>query len=182
MAERELTLEEERFQEEAAHEKRRALSPQRSKMPTKYKVLLIVVGLLLMAVLRTGFVFIVIAMLPSVVAYYVDVGKHRYLFRTICACNLAGLFPILGIMLRKGPSNGVLQSIMGEAGNWFMIYGFSLFGWLLMEICPIFAAVLVRSFHQAQAARIERFQKKIESEWGAEVLTVTQNIIEETEE
>jgi 1,4-dihydroxy-2-naphthoate octaprenyltransferase len=68
---------------------KKASSNQRNKMKLKHRILLILISLVLMGVLRTGFMFILIGLLPSVVAYYMDVSAERYSFKTIFACNLS---------------------------------------------------------------------------------------------
>ncbi len=144
-------------------------TPRRPKMRFKYKLLLIVSSLLMMGFLRTGFVFVVIAMLPSIVAYYFDVSKQRYLFRAIFCSNLSGLLPFIGELLRHGPSSGTLQKIMESAHSWLIIYGAAMMGLLLVRVCPILAQMMISGHHRAQLARFERLQKRIENEWGPEV-------------
>ena len=146
--------------------------PKRLKMRFKHKLMLYLVCLGLMAVLRTGFLFVIMALLPTIVAYYTDTSKERYAFKTIFAMNLAGLLPSLGRMLRVGASSALLQSTMGDATNWLMIYGAAMVGWLLVEICPMIAQVLIIGLHQTQIGRLEKVKKKIETEWGAEVMQV----------
>ncbi len=118
--------------------------PRRQKMRFKYKLLLIVSSLAMMGLLRTGFMFVIIAMLPSIVAYYFDVTKQRYLFRSIFASNLSGLLPFIGQLLQHGPSsNGVLQKVMGSSFTWFMVYGAAMMGWLLVKVCPLIAQMMI---------------------------------------
>jgi hypothetical protein len=148
--------------------------PRRPKMRFKYKLLLIVSSLLMMGLLRTGFMFVIIAMLPSIVAYYFDVTRQRYLFRAIFSSNLSGLLPYIGQLLQHGPSNGTLQNIMGSSRSWIIIYGAALMGWLLIKICPLIAQMMISGYHQSQLTRFERLQKRIESEWGPEVTQFSQ--------
>ncbi len=170
MANETSTMQEEHVAAEIARETKQAMTRRRGKMSGKYKALLIITSLLMMGVLRTGFIFVIIAMLPAVVAYYIDITAERHRFKTIFACNLCGVLPYIEKMLYAGPSSAVLQSIMGNVTNWMLIFGSALVGWLLSELCPMVAQVLVASMHQAQISRIERMQKKIESEWGPEVM------------
>lgn len=141
----------------------------RPKMRFKYKLLLIIISIVMMGLLRTGFMFVIIGLLPSIVAHYFDITKHRYLFRTIFASNMTGILPFIGQLLQHGPSNGALQKIMGSGFAWFIIYGSALIGWMLVKICPMIAQVGIAGYHQSQLARFERLQKRIESEWGPEV-------------
>jgi hypothetical protein len=123
----------------------------------------------MMAFLRTGFVFFVIGMLPAVVAYYMDVSKYRYTFKSVFAANLSGMMPYITKLLAAGPSSTVLQEIMGNATNWGIIYGSALVGLVLVKACPILAQAMVAGMHQTQTARCEWLQRKLENEWGPEV-------------
>ncbi|MES2983823.1 MAG: hypothetical protein V4735_01385 [Pseudomonadota bacterium] len=139
------------------------------KMRRKHKLLLILFSLLMMGLLKTGFVFFVIGMMPCVVAYYMDVSKHRYMFKSVFNANLAGMMPSIVKMIHAGPSSVLLQEIMGNSTNWFIIYGAAFMGWLLVKVCPMVAQVMVMGLHQSQVARYEGLQRKIETEWGPEV-------------
>ncbi|MDX2095855.1 MAG: hypothetical protein SFW64_07970 [Alphaproteobacteria bacterium] len=141
----------------------------RGKMRGKNKLLLILFSLMMMGLLRTGFVFFVIGMLPCIVAYYMDVSKHQYTFKSVFAANLAGMMPFITRIIHAGPSSSLLQEIMGNSTSWIIIYGSALIGWLLVKACPVLAQILVTGVHQTQFSRYDRLQKKLESEWGDEV-------------
>ncbi len=163
------TMEEERLAEQRTREVQEKMVKKGDKMRFKHKLMLIVLSLTLMVLLRTGFMFVIIGILPAVVAYYVDVTAERYAFKTILAANLCGIMPFLEKMLITGPSSAVLQSIMGDAINWLIIYGSAMMGWLLVQICPSLAQTMVIGFHQSQVSRITHLQTKIVGEWGKEV-------------
>jgi hypothetical protein len=152
-----------------AENKPTADKPTRRKMGFMRKLMLIVFSLVAMAVLRSGFIFFLIGMLPSVVIYYLDQSEQRYAFRTILYCNLAGMLPYVGKMLRYGPTSGVLNDIMGTASTWLIVYGSALMGGILISLTPMIAGVMIGRLHQTQINRLVRNQKRIEQEWGKEV-------------
>jgi hypothetical protein len=139
------------------------------RMSFKNKFLLITFSLVMMGLLRTGFVFFVIGMMPSIVAYYMDVTKHRYIFRTIFAANMSGMLPFITKLIERGPSGAFLEEVMGDMTTWIIIYGSAFIGWLLVKTCPIFAQIMVIGVHQTQIMRYQWLQKQIEGEWGTEV-------------
>ena len=139
------------------------------KMGTKYRIFLIVFSLTMMALLRTGFVFFIIGMLPCIVAYYMDVTKNRHMFKSVFAANFSGIMPYVTRIISMNPSSVLLQEIMGDASTWVIIYGSAFLGWLLVKMCPIVAQLMVAAVHQTQIMRYELLQKKLESEWGEEV-------------
>lgn len=139
------------------------------KMRFKHKLMLIIFSLVMMGLLRTGFVFFVIGMLPCIVAYYMDVTRYQYTFKSIFAANMSGMMPYITEIIANGPSSTLLQETMGSATTWIVIYGSAFAGWLLVQICPMFAQILVVGVHQTQRSHYDRLQKKLESEWGPEV-------------
>lgn len=146
-----------------------AAAPARRKMSFKYKLLLIVFSLLAMAFLRTGFVFIVIGMLPSIVIYYFDQSRHRFTFKTIFYCNMAGMLPYVAKLLRYGPTSMALQEVMQSPTTWLTIFGAAGMGGLLINITPQIAQMIIGGMHGTQVAHLRRAQKKLEQEWGKEV-------------
>lgn len=148
---------------------------RRQKMRFKHKLMLIIFSLVMMGLLRTGFMFFVIGMLPTVVAYLYDITKQKYLFRSIFASNLTGILPFIGELLQNGPSNNaVLQKVMSAEFTWIIIYGSAFIGWLLVKVCPMIAQMFIVGYNQSLLERYENLQKRIESEWGVEVTQFNQ--------
>jgi hypothetical protein len=143
--------------------------PGRPKMRRRNKILLVLLSLVLMGVFRTGFLFIIISMMPSIVTYYMDMSRRRYTYKTIFACNLSGLMPFIGKMISEGPTSSTMQEVMGNAHNWFIIYGAALIGLMMVRIAPAIAYAMISGFHSTQVARLTQNQKRIENEWGPEV-------------
>lgn len=141
----------------------------RRKMGFKYKLLLIVSTLLIMAFLRIGFVFYLVGMLPSIIAYYLDQSQHRYSFKTIFCCNLSGMLPFLARMFYYGPTSTTLQETTGNFYTWMIVFGAAGIGIMINAIGPMIARSMICKLHESQVARLQRSQKKIESEWGREV-------------
>ncbi len=139
------------------------------KMSFKHKFILITFSMVMMVLLRTGFVFFIIGMLPCIVAYYMDVSKKRYTFQSVFAANLSGMMPYITRMIHEHASSSTMSEIMGNGTNWVIIYGSAMIGWMLVKTCPIAAHAMVLGMHQTQLKRFDWLQKKLESEWGEEV-------------
>lgn len=133
-------------------------------------IILLVISIpLLVVLLRTATIFLALALLPAIVAYYVDRSATRYIFHTVFACNLAASLPALGRIIKNGISDTEVQAVMNDGINWLIIYGAAGFGWLLVYSAPVFAKGLINVMHQRKISRLERTQKRIISEWGSEV-------------
>lgn len=142
---------------------------KRGKMSFISKLLLILFSLFLMALLRTGFLFVVIGLLPSIVIYFIDRSLPQYTFKTVFACNLSAMMPSIVAMLTSGPNSTVLQGIMSDALNWFAIYSAAIGGMMLIQIMPMVARNVIATLHQTQISRLNQNQQRIEKEWGQEV-------------
>lgn len=150
-------------------ESKKSGSDTRKGMSKKWKFLLILFTLVSMAFLRTGFVFILIAMLPSIVIYYLDQSNQRYVFRSIFYSNCSGLLPYIAQLIKWGPTSGNLQEIMYSSTTWIVIYGAAFIGYLLTIVAPLMAQAMIGSLNQTQVRGLQRAQKKIEKEWGHEI-------------
>ncbi len=139
------------------------------KMKLKHKLLLIITCLFMMVFLRTGFIFVIIAMMPAIVTYYIDRSPRPHLFKSVFALNLSGLLPFVGRMLVEGPMSALIP-IMQSVDTWIVIYGAALTGYLMVAAAPLVAHVLISRFQAGQVEQIESSLKKIEREWGAEVM------------
>ncbi|MFZ4124729.1 MAG: hypothetical protein ACOYJ2_01485 [Rickettsiales bacterium] len=139
------------------------------KRSKKLAFALIIISIFLIIFMRTGFVFFIMAILPSIVAYYLDRTAQRYTFHTVFACNLAGTLPFIGQIIKNGAAQAEIQVVMGDTLNWLIIYAAAGFGWLLVYAAPAFAQGFINILHKNQITRLERMQNRIISEWGKEV-------------
>jgi hypothetical protein len=130
---------------------------------------LIIVSVFMVAFLRTGFIFFILAILPSVVAFYIDRSYTRSTFHTVFACNLSGALPFLARILKNGAAQAEIQVVMSDPLNWMIIYASAGFGWLLVYAAPTFAQGFINMLHQNQIRRLDRMQRRIINEWGKEV-------------
>lgn len=138
---------------------------------------MIVISVILIGVMRTGYIFFILAMMPSIVSSFLDRSASRSTFHTVFACNLAGTLPFMGQIIKNAGSHAEIENVMGDAFNWLIIYAAAGFGWLLVFAAPAFALGFINMLHQGQIARLERMQRKIVAEWGPEVENI--NLIQE---
>ena len=138
-------------------------------MRTINKIFLIIISVLMMAVLRTGFVFVVIALLPAIVAYFMDRSRYLHIFKCVFCFNLSAVIPSISKLLVAGPSNFLINELMGDTLNWMLIYGAALMGLMLVNMMSSLAQVMVSTFHKNHVVNLNNNQKKIEQEWGHEV-------------
>ncbi|MBN8542878.1 MAG: hypothetical protein J0M34_01280 [Alphaproteobacteria bacterium] len=153
----------------AKKKKDQAAQANIEKRSKRLSFALIILSIFLIAFMRTGFVFFILSILPSIVAYYLDRSAQRYTFHTVFACNLAGTLPFVGQIIKNGAAQAEIQIVMGDTLNWLIIYAAAGFGWLLVYAAPAFAQGFINVLHENQIARLQRMQDRIISEWGKEV-------------
>lgn len=144
-------------------------------------VLLIIVSLMLIVMLQFGFIFLLLALLPSIAAYFVDTDPSRPAFRTVFAANLAATLPSLTPMFKSGLKfkHYEVGGIIGDPKVWMLIYGSAAAGWCIIFICRQIARTMLAFQYEFRAASLERAQARLVDEWGTQVRQLTE--VAETE-
>ena len=122
-----------------------------------------------MFLLKTTTIFVIMGMLPAIVAYYADVSKNMLYFRSLAACNLAGIMPFAADMIARGNTSSGFISIATDPITWLTIFGSAGVGALLVSACPMIARIFLDITQQGRIAGIEMKQRRIVEEWGIEV-------------
>lgn len=145
----------------------------KKKGGTKTLLLITVTCLITIGIFKTGFIFFVIGLLPSIVAYYLDVGRSRTTFHTVFACNMSGLLPYITKLINNSSTGGgYVTELMSDPLNWLQIYAAAGFGWLLVFATPLFAQFIISMFNTGQIARFQSMQDRIIKDWGPEVANI----------
>ena len=143
-----------------------------NKTPLRTKILLVLGGMAMIATFHAGFIFFVVAIMPAIVACYLDRSRSHSSYHTILACNLSGVLPFMFDILEQGRSNSVITEMMGDISTWAVVYGAAGFGCLLTYATPVLGQALINGFHQAQIMRYEGLQKRLIEDWGPEVSNI----------
>lgn len=147
-----------------------ATKQKNAKKQAKRKAswILIYVGSLVLAVFLKGmFLFILLGMLPSIVAHIADTSKHREVYRCVFTCNLSGMLPYLSLMLNISIDDSMM--LLADPHRWFVIYSFAGIGWLLVWLMPYCAEIITELSHNGRIAQLENIQRKLIDEWGQEI-------------
>ena len=142
--------------------------------PSESKLLkpgLIVASLILILVLQLGFIFILIALLPAMVAYFIDRSPHKSEFRVILICNMTATLPSLSPMV-----NAAIQMkridilpVMTDPITWLIIYSGAAAGWCLIFLCRFIARFLITIYFEYRINSLQRLQAKLVKEWGEQI-------------
>lgn len=139
--------------------------------------LLVIVSIMLIVMLQFGFIFLVIALLPSIAAYYADSDPTRTTFRTIFACNLAATIPTLTPIFSSGLKfkHYNVESIMANPKVWMMVYSGAAAGWCIIYLFRYVARLFLTFQYGYRASSLERAQKRLLEEWGDTIRESTED-------
>ncbi len=130
--------------------------------------LMIIVCILLIGLLQLGFIFLILALLPSITAYFIDEDYYRINFRTIFACNLAATIPTITPMFISGLKlkHFDIGAVIGNPQVWLFIYSGAAIGWCMIYISGHLARVFLDIQYKFRSAALEKSQAKLLEEWG----------------
>lgn len=117
-----------------------------------------------------SFLFLAFAMLPAFGAYLIDRNPNNCLTRSVGFLNFAGAWPFL-LQLWTG-SNSLIQSvkILTDPYAWLMIYSAAALGWLFYLGFPSLGLAFQDYSAEQRAKSLRIARKKLEVEWGDEVM------------
>lgn len=146
--------------------------------------LMVIVCILLIGILQLGFIFLLIAMLPSIAAYFVDEDYDLATFRTIFACNLAATLPTLTPIFISGLKlkHYDIGSIIGNPHVWLFIYSGAGIGWCMIHFGSQIAHVILEIQYKFRTASLEKAQARILEEWGDNVKQIPEKKPAKTKE
>jgi hypothetical protein len=133
--------------------------------------LMIVVGAAAIVLLQFGFIFLLLALLPSFMASYVDTEAGKPAFKTVFACNLAATLPYLVPMLEAGVKlrHYDTSAILDNPSTWLFVYSGAAAGWCLIYLCRFIARFVVMMMYEYNIAMLEAQQKRLLEEWGQQI-------------
>lgn len=114
-------------------------------------------------------VFFVVAMIPTLVAFFVDHEKRKMSAYSIGALNLAATLSYLVQIWSNGHDMSVTMQYLVNPTTLMIIYACSWVGWVLHFFIPPFIAEFVRKNGERRLNKIKQQQKKIIEEWGEAV-------------
>lgn len=132
-------------------------------------LLMIVTGIVAAVTIKLGVFILFAGMLPTIVVYETDNTRHKHVFSTVAAFNLAGVFPDLMQVFIEGGTFSMLKIKLMDPYVWLVMYGSAALGWCMVWLCPIIAAATLEGIYSGRIVHLEKLQKKSEEEWGEEV-------------
>ncbi|HLF58701.1 MAG TPA: hypothetical protein VI732_03640 [Alphaproteobacteria bacterium] len=109
---------------------------------------------------------VLLGMIPTAVALFVDRSPHKSAAICVAGLNFAGVAPFVAILWR-GP-NTLYHSIsmLGDVYTWLAMYGAAAIGWILNLGLQPLAASMLRIRGAQQIASLRAQQAKLREDWG----------------
>jgi len=114
-------------------------------------------------------ILLAVGMVPTVVAYIVDLSPGRYACRCVAPLNLAGVFPYLMKLWNSGHTISGAFKIAADPTAWLVMFAAAGLGWLMFTGVPGVAAA-VQSFNAKRTVEsLKERQRALVEEWGKSV-------------
>ncbi len=133
------------------------------------KLVLIFGSIAAIVFLQYTYIFFLVGMLPTIVAYIVDQHSHRPIFKIVCAMNLSGVFPYIFNIAARGNSFDSVTTSIGDPIVWLVMYSAASMGWVLVWASPHIALLFLKGIYAGQSMRLESTQQKLLDEWGQDI-------------
>tara|TARA_R110000868_G_scaffold100722_7_gene277149 strand:- start:5672 stop:6223 length:552 start_codon:yes stop_codon:yes gene_type:complete len=149
----------------------KAKSSKNGARPTgKGTALMIVCGgfAFVIAALPTVIVLL-IGMIPSIVAYIIDLTPGRYAARCVAGLNIAGVVPFLNRMWTSTNDLPAAMEVVTDVYAWLAFYAASGVGWMLFVSLPSFVASFKTYSAKRRANALRERLDKLKDEWGEEI-------------
>lgn len=133
-------------------------------------LVLIMAGVLIV-LMQFGFIFLLLALMPSIVAYYTDPHPRKTSFKIVFAGNVSAAMPTLMPMIKAGLNMHPVDvvSVVQDPAVWMFIYLGAAAGWALIYLCKFIARFVVTMSFEYSIKSLENEQQMLVEEWGQDV-------------
>ena len=114
-------------------------------------------------------IILVVGMIPTIVAYIIDLTPGRYAARCVAGLNIAGVVPFLNRLWGSTNDMAAAVNIVTDVYAWLAFYAASGVGWLLFSSLPGIVASFKTYSARRHANALRGRLEELKEEWGDEV-------------
>jgi len=154
-----------------AAQSQRPKAPAAGKKSGKHATLVLAVLAMLVLALfeRPICLLLLLALVPTMLAWLVDDTPGQSLIRTVAPLNLASSLPFAIKLWHEHNSLDQVFDFMSGRATWIALYGAATFGWMLYYLAPaVISTVVQRRIERLRDNAIDR-QQALKDEWGDDV-------------
>lgn len=130
------------------------------------KMTIVGIGITMLFFSHFGFIFFSIAMLPAVIASFIDQEYQASASATICTFNLIGILPYLGKLWDSPSIEIAAKSLSTDISTWVVVYGCALLGQTIYWILPPIIAKLYMLKSRVEVSILVTAKEKLSAEWN----------------
>jgi hypothetical protein len=130
----------------------------------------LLIAAMFMVISLPSMILILFGMVPTIFAWIIDKSEKKHAMFSVMGMNLSGLFPYLMDIWFKDHSTKAAISILSNLFDLVVIYGASIFGWVLFISLPPIIIIFLMAISDRRIALLKSIQKKITEEWGEEII------------
>lgn len=134
-----------------------------------WQILTLIISALLIFRLQIGFIFVLLALLPSLTTLLLDTSRRKYLFKAILFCNLTAIIPFVAAALVPSAGAASIELDMMRVSTWLIVYGAAVGGWVLVWLCRLISYATLSVTYTARKQFLEGTQEALLEEWGKQV-------------
>lgn len=140
-------------------------------MNKAYMPLFLVMCLGMIFLLKIGFIFLLLALMPTIVAFYIDNDPKKSTFQVVGAGNLGATLPTLIPMIKGslGSHKYDYISVIEDPSVWLFVYLGAAAGWGLIYLSRYIARFVVTLSYEYNISVLKRQQRRLIEEWGPEI-------------
>ncbi len=133
------------------------------------KIITLVIALMALVISRYAFIFFIAAMLPTILAIFIDKNSHKCLSATLCTFNLIGVLPYLMKMWNSSSIDYVSKQILADVNTWMVIYGAAFIGQLLYISIPLLILRIYTTKVHMQVMKYRKEQQELCTKWNVDM-------------
>lgn len=114
-------------------------------------------------------IIVVVGMIPTLVAYIIDLTPGRYAAKCVAGLNIAGVVPFLNQLWTSTNDLPTAIGVVTDVYAWLAFYAASGVGWLLFASLPGIVASFKTYNAKRQANTLRSRLEVLKEEWGEEI-------------
>jgi hypothetical protein len=144
--------------------------PRKKGGKLKFILFMILAGAA-MPFMLASILLVLAGLAPTYVAFATDDDPEKTGATSVCAMNLAGIFPFLIDLWIKGQTPGNALRILSDPNSWLIILGAAAVGQLIIYTVPQAIATLSLTHADGRAKALRKNLDMLKESWGPEVAT-----------
>lgn len=120
-------------------------------------------------IFKATFFLLFVALLPTIVMFFVERKTIRYLTFCIGTMNLMGTIPFVFMLWKNDRGIPYVLELLSIPKTWLIIYGGATIGLAIYSIMPSIVKFFRTSFLKNQLSFAEKEKQKILDEWGSKI-------------